>query len=40
MLRFAVSSCLRVELQPLDVLPRVAVQVTGLHGPVRAVGPG
>lgn len=40
MLHFAVSSCLCVQLQPVDVLPRMAVQVTGLHGPVRAVCPG
>lgn len=40
MLHFAVSSCLCVQLQPVDVPPRVAVQVTGLHGPVRAVSPG
>ena len=37
---FAVSSCLCVKLQPVDVLPHVVVQVTGLHGPVRAVGSG
>lgn len=40
MLHFAVSSCLCVQLQPVDVLPRMAVQVTSLHGPVRAVCPG
>lgn len=39
MLHFAVSSCLCVQLQPVDVLPRLAVQATGPHGPVRAVGP-
>lgn len=37
LLCFAVSSCLRVELQPVDVLPFVAVQVAGSHGPIRAV---
>lgn len=36
----AVPSCLRVQLQPVDVLPSVDLQATVLHGPVGIVGAG
>lgn len=37
-LYFTVSAGVCVQLQPVDVLPCLAVQAAGLHGPVRAVG--
>lgn len=36
----AVPSCLRIQLQPVDVLPSVDLQATVLHGPVGIVGAG